>query len=92
MIFAPWCAHCKKVIPVWEELAVSYINNPELMIAKIDGDTNEAKGLVFESFPTLIYYPKGNKRELQAYKFKGDHSLENFTRFLYAQGHNNGAL
>lgn len=84
MIFAPWCAHCKKIKPTWEELAVSYINNPELMIAKIDGDTNEAKGLVFESFPTLIYYPKGNKLEQKAFAYRGDHSLEMLTRFLYA--------
>ena len=84
MIFAPWCAHCKKFKPTWEELAVSYINNPELMIAKIDGDTNEAKGLTFDSFPTLIYYPKGNKLEQKALAYKGDQSLEMLTKFLYA--------
>ena len=61
MIFAPWCKHCKALKPTWEQLAADVQGVSDLMIAKFDGDANEAKGLHFESYPTLYYYPKGNK-------------------------------
>jgi len=60
MIFAPWCKHCKSLKPIWEELAVAYQDVSDLMIAKFDGDSNDAPGLTFESFPTLYYFPKGD--------------------------------
>lgn len=47
------------------------------MIAKFDGDSNEAKGLNFEKFPTLIYFPKANK-DKSALKYNGPLNIETF--------------
>lgn len=64
MVFAPWCKHCKALKPIWEELALANEGVSDLMIAKIDGDTNEARGLSFEKFPTLFYFAKDDKSKV----------------------------
>lgn len=40
-IYAPWCGHCMKLMPIWEELAEKLINNKNIVIAKIDGTKND---------------------------------------------------
>ena len=61
--YAPWCGHCKSLAPVYEELALVYAGDPEVVIAKVDatdGD-NEQLGSQFEvqGFPTIKFFPAG---------------------------------
>jgi thiol-disulfide isomerase/thioredoxin len=38
MFFAPWCPHCKKLIPLWTELAIGYQDNADsnVIVASVD--------------------------------------------------------
>ena len=61
--YAPWCGHCKKLEPIWNELAkhLKDANVLDVVIGKMDATTNEAENVDVKSFPTLVWYPKNNK-------------------------------
>lgn len=59
--YAPWCGHCKKLAPIWEELANEFKDVKDLVIGKFDATLNEVDGLEIRGYPTLKFYPKGNK-------------------------------
>ena len=40
-IYAPWCGHCKKLEPIWKEVAKTTEGIEDLIIAKMDGTANE---------------------------------------------------
>lgn len=54
--FAPWCGHCKKLAPVWRQLARHMQN--KLTIAEVNCDDNSSvcKSYRIDGYPTLIYF------------------------------------
>jgi len=77
--YAPWCGHCKKLAPIYDELATKLKVNPNILIAKMDSTANEAEGVNVSGFPTLKYYPANNK---SAVDYNGERTLEGFLKFL----------
>ncbi|KAF8249561.1 disulfide isomerase [Wilcoxina mikolae CBS 423.85] len=57
--FAPWCGHCKKLAPIWEQLADSYASQKnKITIAAVNADDHKSLGTRFgvQGFPTLKYF------------------------------------
>ena len=77
--YAPWCGHCKKLAPVWDQLAEHYKDNENLVIAKFDATANEAEGVKVRGYPTLIFYPKDNKAGVD---YKDKRELDDFKNWL----------
>ncbi|KAF5023810.1 hypothetical protein F66182_4118 [Fusarium sp. NRRL 66182] len=80
--FAPWCGHCKKLAPIWEELAETYEHaKDKVQIAKVDADAHRDLGKRFniQGFPTLKYFD-GKSAKPQEYKSGRD--LEALTEFI----------
>ncbi len=48
--FAPWCGHCKRLAPTWDELAAKFKGVEGVTIAKVDctSDDNKNKDLCSE--------------------------------------------
>lgn len=56
--FAPWCGHCKRLAPTWEELGQKFLGTPDIYVAKVDCTLENNKQLCssqeVRSFPFVI--------------------------------------
>ena len=84
--YAPWCGHCKKLEPVWADLAAQA--GADVLVAKVDATQHPrlAKTYGVKGYPTLVFlaghqmqtYKGGRKLdELVAYVTEGYKSGEN---------------
>jgi len=78
--YAPWCGHCKKLAPIYDELAANLKQNTNLVIAKMDSTANEVDGVSVQGFPTIKFWPAGDKKA--PIDFNDDRTVEGFTKFL----------
>jgi protein disulfide-isomerase A1 len=88
--YAPWCGHCKKLAPTWEELAgkMKKLNGDKVVVAKFDGTANEidVPGVTVKGFPT-IYFFKGDDKA-NPVKYEKGREVDDFVNFLKENGHN----
>jgi len=82
-MYAPWCGHCKTLLPIFEELGALAKNIPNLTIGKFDATANEAEGVSVKSFPTIFLYKAGSKNAPIPYE--GGRDLESFKKYLTEQ-------
>ena len=80
--YAPWCGHCKRLVPTWTELSAKFIGNAGVRIAKVDCTLPEAKELCKQQevngFPTLLIYRNGEKLS----EYNGSRSLDDLYEFV----------
>ena len=77
--YAPWCGHCKKLAPVWDEVAKDLEDVKGLTIAKFDSTANEVEGVEIRGYPTLKFYPAGSKTPID---FDGDRGADDIKNWL----------
>ena len=81
--YAPWCGHCKKLAPIYEELGDHYADNDSVTIAKMDATENDLPaGTPFQvqGFPTIKFI----KADGTVLPYEGDRTLEEFIKFIDA--------
>ncbi|KAE8148947.1 thioredoxin-like protein [Aspergillus avenaceus] len=80
---APWCGHCKSLAPTWETLAKDFILEPNVVIAKVDAEAENARATAKDQgvtgYPTIKFFPKGSKEGIP---YSGARSEEAFIEFL----------
>jgi protein disulfide-isomerase A1 len=57
--YAPWCGHCKKLVPIWSKLAADTKNNDNIIIAKFDWTKDKIRGIEVRGYPTVILFKAG---------------------------------
>jgi protein disulfide-isomerase A1 len=80
-VYAPWCGHCKKLEPTWNDLGKAFATDSNIVVAKMDGTTNEADGLSAQGFPTILFYPAGTKTAAGT-PYSGARELSDFKSFI----------
>lgn len=78
--YAPWCGHCKKLEPIYQQLAEKLAHVPELVIAKMDAAANEHPGMQVRAFPTIRLFKRGDKTA--PVEFDGKRELADLIDFL----------
>ncbi|KAF3961367.1 hypothetical protein ACB098_10G105300 [Castanea mollissima] len=79
--YAPWCGHCKNLAPTYEKVATAFKHEEDVVIANLDADKYKDLGEKYgvSGFPTLKFFPKGNKA---GEEYEGGRDLEDFVAFI----------
>lgn len=85
--YAPWCGHCKKLVPIYDELAEKLKGESEITIAKMDATANDVPSLFnVRGFPTIFFVPKGDKKNPKQYN--GGREVADFLTYLAKESTN----
>jgi len=80
-LYAPWCGHCKKLEPIYRDLAKRFKDVKQLVIAKMDATANDSpEPYTASGFPTIYFAPVGKKHSPVSYS--GDRSLKDLEKFI----------
>ncbi|VAH02508.1 unnamed protein product [Triticum turgidum subsp. durum] len=79
--YAPWCGHCKSLAPIYEKVASVFKQDEGVVIANLDADkyTSLAEKYGVSGFPTLKFFPKGNKA---GEEYESGRELDDFVKFI----------
>ncbi|KAI3916222.1 hypothetical protein MKW98_004663 [Papaver atlanticum] len=79
--YAPWCGHCKSLAPIYEKVASAYKLEGDVVIANLDADKHKdlAERYGISGFPTLKFFPKGNKA---GEDYDGGRDVDDFLSFI----------
>jgi len=81
--YAPWCGHCKQLVPIYDELGEKYKDSDDVVIAKMDATANEIEHTKIQSFPTIKLYKKDDNKVIE---YSGERTLAGLTKFLESGG------
>ena len=81
LFYAPWCGHCKKMMPEWDKLAAKLQGDPSVEVVKVNSDeeVEKAKKEGVQTYPTIMMYKDGNK-----VPYKGERTAEAIEQFVSA--------
>ncbi|XP_057666864.1 protein disulfide-isomerase A3 [Diorhabda carinulata] len=84
--YAPWCGHCKKLAPVFEELAEK-LKDEDVFIVKMDATANDVPSTYeVRGFPTLFWLPKDFKDS--PIKYEGGREIDDFIKYIAKEATN----
>ncbi|KAG7168128.1 disulfide-isomerase A3-like [Homarus americanus] len=76
--YAPWCGHCKKLAPTYEELGTA-MKDEAVEIVKMDATANDVpSSFNVRGFPTLFWKPKGG----EPVPYNGGRELDDFIPYI----------
>lgn len=78
--YAPWCGHCQRLAPTWNDLARKLADNTAVSVAKIDCSVYRpiCRDFNVKSYPSLLWIDDGKMIE----KYSGDRNLESLYSFV----------
>jgi thiol-disulfide isomerase/thioredoxin len=85
LVYASWCGHCKKVMPVWDKLAGLVRGVSTLLVARMDHTENDVPQTKYavEKYPTIYLAPAYNKDAPREYT-SDDRDVVSLLKWLIA--------
>lgn len=87
--YAPWCGHCKHLVPEYKTLGETVAKDGALssriVVAKVNADEHRSLGERYgvKGFPTIKYFPRGKPATLEnAVDYNGARNSDKFLEFL----------
>jgi len=84
LFYAPWCGHCKKIMPIWDKLTKQ--NNSNVNVIKVNCDENKdlATKHKIKGFPTIKFLPQGILNTLpdNAKEYNSSRTLSSLQQFI----------
>ncbi|KAJ8940157.1 hypothetical protein NQ314_010828 [Rhamnusium bicolor] len=78
--YAPWCGHCKKLAPAYDELAEK-LKNEDIAIVKMDATANDVPPTFdVRGFPTLYWAPRDSKDT--PIRYEGGREADDFLKYI----------
>jgi protein disulfide-isomerase A6 len=79
--YAPWCGHCKKLVPIYEKLGNVFASESDVVIGKVDATENQALAETYgvTGYPTIKYFPSGSDEVVDYAKAR---TLDAFVEFI----------
>ncbi|PRW61379.1 thioredoxin domain-containing 5 [Chlorella sorokiniana] len=81
--FAPWCGHCKRLAPTWDQLGDAFKDSDRVVIASVD--CTEQKEVCTQAeirgYPTLKVYHGGKAVD----SYRGGRDLESLKAYVQDQ-------
>ena len=86
MFFAPWCGHCKRLMPAFDQFAETYGDGQNLNVGRVDCDQSENSNLCTAydvgGFPTVLLLTGDHW-----YEFRGERTIDGFSKFVFDKGY-----
>lgn len=80
--YAPWCGHCKKLAPIYDELGSLYSSVPSVVVAKVDATANDVPPkLNIRGFPTILLFLADQKDT--PVEYQGPRTLGDLAKFIH---------
>ncbi|KAL2168200.1 hypothetical protein VTG60DRAFT_259 [Thermothelomyces hinnuleus] len=70
--YAPWCHHCLKVKPTWDELAKEVKGRLNIGEVNCDAESRLCKDVGVRGYPTFLFFRSGEHVEYQGLRGLGD--------------------
>ena len=82
--YMPGCGHCKALKPKYEKIATYMpIDNKNLKFFVIDGTKNEVESAEVSGYPTMYFYPRGEKKSPMLISVREEKDLREFIASNY---------
>jgi len=80
--WAPWCGHCRAMMPVYDNVARKTREVENFVVAKMDLSVNDVEGFGIDivEYPTILLFTKTDKEN--PIEFKGERNEYVFDKFI----------